>query len=191
MAESTLKSKYSGEARGGEHVKSKYSGEAKRRGICHVHCTLDACYGVVTRRPGSAAHAARPAPPAGQPHRERRMPKKGGKGKGKKKEPDWGEIVREQYVTIEVRDDHAATATRCVVLQMQCLTPFADAKLEVALHVFQAHDGRLRAGASLTACSQPALPPGPQPRAQLSGATLAAAGGRATHRALGAAQAGR
>ena len=85
------------------------------------------------------------------------MPKKGGKGKGKKKEPDWGEIVREQYVTIEARDDHAATAARCVVLQMQCLTPFADAKLEVALHVFQAHDGRLRAGASLTACSQPAL----------------------------------
>jgi|TARA_B110001469_G_scaffold61011_1_gene58543 hypothetical protein len=31
------------------------------------------------------------------------MPKKGGKGKGKKKEQDWGEIVREQYVTIEVR----------------------------------------------------------------------------------------
>ena len=116
---------------------------------------------------------------------------RGGGYKGKKKEPDWGEIVREQYVTIEVRDDHAATAARCVILQMQCLTPFADAKLEVALHVFQAHDGRLRAGASLTACSQPALPPGPQPRAQLSGATLAAAGGRATHRALGAAQAGR
>lgn len=51
------------------------------------------------------------------------MPKKGGKGKGKKKEPDWGEIVREQYVTIEVRDDHAATAAaRCVIFQMQCLT---------------------------------------------------------------------
>ena len=32
------------------------------------------------------------------------MPKKGGKkGKGKKKEEDWGTIAREQYVTIEVR----------------------------------------------------------------------------------------
>ena len=130
--------------------------------ICPLHIPLRP----VTRRAGrGGARSSGPAPPAGQPHRKLRMPKKGGKGKGKKKEPDWGEIVREQYVTIEVRDDHAATAARCVILQMQCLTPFADAKLEVALHVFQAHGGRLRAGASLTACSQPARPPGPQPRA--------------------------
>eukprot|EP00908_Phaeocystis_cordata_P007794 Transcript_1847.p3 GENE.Transcript_1847~~Transcript_1847.p3 ORF type:complete len:140 (+),score=76.76 Transcript_1847:148-567(+) len=33
------------------------------------------------------------------------MPKKGGKkGKGKKKEEDWGTIAREQYVTIEMRN---------------------------------------------------------------------------------------
>jgi len=45
------------------------------------------------------------------------MPKKGGKkGKGKKKEEDWGAIAREQYVTIEVRHARrspARPAHRC------------------------------------------------------------------------------
>ena len=105
------------------------------------------------------------------------MPKKGGKkGKGKAKVLDWGEIVREQYVTIEVRHDRTVLRCLhcCVILRKQlhpCVTPLADAKREVALHVLQAHDGRLRAGASLAACSQPALPP---PHARLAAARMSA-----------------
>ena len=116
------------------------------------------------------------------------MPKKGGKkGKGKAKVLDWGEIVREQYVTIEVRHDHAVLRCLycCVILRKQlhpCMAPLADAKRKVALDVLQAHDGRLRAGASLAACSQPALPP---PHARLRRMQATPASSHPSQRAAG------
>ena len=54
------------------------------------------------------------------------------------------------------------------------MTLFADAKREMAFHVLQAHDGRLRAGASLLPAPRPPQASLASAARQLSSATLAA-----------------